>query len=824
MPQNLGSRIRHQLSAATDPTWWVGMIGLAVAVGIAYFLAAQLSLALLTKPEGVAVFWPAAGVSAGVLIALGPRARLSVAAGAMAATIVANLMGDRNIWSTIVFALCNAGEAVLTAWLIEHYLGPSFNLGRLRSVLGLVAAALIGTAASGIGGALAFKLFHSSSVPFLTTWQHWVESDALGIIAVAPLVIEISAAMRERLSRSELIEGVLAAAALTLMSAFAIFLPSKLLATVIPLALLFPPLLWLAARCRPVFAAAAAFVVCLLIVWTTTFGMGFFGNPDLPMAERVLAAQASIVLVTLGALVLAALFAEIRDKSQQLETASEHKSQFLANMSHELRTPLNAIIGYSEILQEDVKDLGHDQLGSDLKKIENAGRHLLGLINDILDLSKIEAGRMDVYLEDVELAVLLDEVRSIITPLTEKDGNTLDFRLSADLGSMRTDRTKIKQSLLNVLSNANKFTENGRITLAIERIAGSRPTVRFVISDTGIGMDEEQLGRLFQAFRQADVSTTKKFGGTGLGLAITQHFCQLLGGEIKVTSRRGEGSTFTIILPDSAVAPTQIEPGKAPNISVDVTNDIIVLIVDDDPAAHDLLTAMLKGERYRLVHAMNGEEAMQLARKVQPDAITLDVLMPKTDGWAVLSALKADSELCDIPVVMVSVVPDRGLGLSLGAIDVLTKPVDRAHLTALLRRLIRRDGPVLVVEDDAGTREMIRYTVAKMGLSVAEADNGRSALSWLSDNPPPAIILLDLMMPEIDGFEFLDTFKHNSDWRDIPVIVITGMSLSTKERDRLLGQVRKVIAKGGSINVDITTAIGEAVRRRPARAAANAAV
>jgi signal transduction histidine kinase/CheY-like chemotaxis protein len=824
MSQNLGNQIRHQLSAATDPTRWVGMIGLAVAVGIAYFLAAQLSLALLTKPEGVAVFWPAAGVSAGVLIALGPRARLSVAAGAMAATIVANLMGDRNIWSTIVFALCNAGEAVLTAWLIENYLGPSFNLGRLRSVLGLVAAALVGTAASGIGGALAFKLFHSSEVPFLTTWQHWVESDALGIIAVAPLVIEISAAMRERLSRNELIEGILAAAALTLMSAFAIFLPSKLLATVVPVALLFPPLLWLAARCRPVFAAAAAFVVCLLIVWTTTFSIGFFGNPDLPMAERVLAAQASIVLVTLGALVLAALFAEIRDKSQQLEIASEHKSQFLANMSHELRTPLNAIIGYSEILQEDVKDLGHGQLGSDLKKIENAGRHLLGLINDILDLSKIEAGRMDVYLEDVELAVLLDEVRSIITPLTEKGGNTLDFRMSADLGSMRTDRTKIKQSLLNVLSNANKFTENGRITLAIERIAASRPTVRFVISDTGIGMDEEQLGRLFQAFRQADVSTTKKFGGTGLGLAITQHFCQLLGGEITVTSRRGEGSTFTIILPDSAVAPAQIEPAKAPNISSDTNNDIIVLIVDDDPAAHDLLTAMLKGERYRLVHAMNGEEALQLARKVQPDAITLDVLMPKTDGWAVLSALKADSELCDIPVVMVSVVTDRGLGLSLGAIDVLTKPVDRAHLTALLRRLIRRDGPVLVVEDDAGTREMIRHTVAKMGLSVAVADNGRSALSWLASNPAPAIILLDLMMPEIDGFEFLDTFKHNRDWRDIPVIVITGMALSTKERDRLLGQVRKVIAKGGSINADITAAIGEAVRRRPARAAANAGV
>jgi len=405
------------------------------------------------------------------------------------------------------------------------------------------------------------------------------------------------------------------------------------------------------------------------------------------------------------------LFQELKEKGRQLQLASQKKSQFLANMSHELRTPLNAIIGYSEILQEDVKELGQEQLALDLKKIESAGRHLLGLINDILDLSKIEAGRMDVFLEDVEIGPLLDEVRSIITPLTEKNANTLDFRLSPKLGDMRTDRTKVKQCLLNVLSNGNKFTQNGRITLVVERIEGVRPIVRFVISDTGIGMNEEQLGRLFQAFSQADVSTTKEFGGTGLGLFITQHFCQLLGGDIKVTSRRGEGSTFTITLPDSTLAPAQVEPVKVPRISGDVDNAITVLVVDDDPVAHDLLSAKLKGESYRLVHANNGEEALELARKFQPDAITLDVLMPKTDGWAVLSALKADSELCDIPVVMVTVVPDRGLGLSLGAVDVLTKPVDRAHLTALLRRLVRRDGPILVVEDDAGTREMVRRTV-----------------------------------------------------------------------------------------------------------------
>jgi CheY-like chemotaxis protein len=371
------------------------------------------------------------------------------------------------------------------------------------------------------------------------------------------------------------------------------------------------------------------------------------------------------------------------------------------------------------------------------------------------------------------------------------------------------------------LSNANKFTQNGRITLAVERVAGSRPTLRFAVSDTGIGMNKEQLSRLFRAFSQADISTTKKFGGTGLGLAITQHFCQMLDGDIKVTSRPGEGSTFTITLPDKALARAQAEPAKGPRISGDVNNAITVLVVDDDPAAHDLLTAKLKGESYRLVHATNAEEALELARKLQPDAITLDVLMPKTDGWAVLSALKADRELRDIPVVMVTVVPDRGLGLSLGAVDVLTKPVDRAQLTALLHRVVLREGPVLVVEDDVSTRELVCHTIGKMGLTAAEAENGRSALIWLANNPAPAIILLDLMMPEMDGFEFLDTFSHNSAWRDIPVIVITGMSLTTTERERLLGQVKKVITKGASIDVDIVTSITEAVRRRTARVAAS---
>jgi len=516
------------------------------------------------------------------------------------------------------------------------------------------------------------------------------------------------------------------------------------------------------------------------------------------------------------------LFDEIQDKSRQLEQASQHKSQFLANMSHELRTPLNAIIGYSEILQEDAVDLGQDNLVTDLKKIESAGRHLLGLINDILDLSKIEAGKMDIYLEDVEIVPLLEEVRSIIVPMAEKNGNALEYRLADNLGSMRTDRTKLKQSLLNLFSNGSKFTENGRLTLDVKRFETDKPMVSFAVSDTGIGMTEQQLGRLFQAFNQADASTTKKYGGTGLGLAITRNFCQLLGGNVTVTSKPGEGSTFTIVLPDSPVASAPAKATDAPPLSVEVDSAPTVLVVDDDPTARELLSANLKGAGYRLLQASSGDEALSLARSTRPDAITLDVMMPKPDGWDVLSALKADADLRDIPVVIVTMLSDRGIGLSLGAVEVLTKPVERAQLTALIHNLVRREGPVLVVEDDAGAREMIRQTIEKMSLPVAEADNGVQALDWLGEHPPPAVILLDLMMPEMDGFEVLDALAAHPQWREIPVIVITAKQLTAAERERLLGQARRVIEKGGASRLDIVAAINEAVRRRPVRAAVSA--
>ena len=309
---------------------WIGAIGLALAVGIAYFFAAQLSLALLAKPDGVALFWPAAGVSSGVLIALGRDARLPVASGAMVATIIANLMGDRNVWSTTSFALCNTGEALLAAWLIERYFGSRFTLNRLRNVLGLLAAAAAASAASGIGGMLAFKLFHSPTVPMWSTWQHWFASDAIGIITVAPLVIGVTEALRNPPPRNEFIEGVGALVALAVMTVIIVSLPPEQRESVIPVALLFPILLWITARCQPVFAAAAAFIVSLTIVWTITFGISRFGDPALPIGDRILGTQGAILVFALCAYVLAALFAERRQHEAVLEESEARLQEALA--------------------------------------------------------------------------------------------------------------------------------------------------------------------------------------------------------------------------------------------------------------------------------------------------------------------------------------------------------------------------------------------------------------------------------------------------------------------------------------------------------------
>ena len=509
---------------------------------------------------------------------------------------------------------------------------------------------------------------------------------------------------------------------------------------------------------------------------------------------------------------LADLVARLEVARDQANEASRTKSTFLANMSHELRTPLNAIIGYSEILKDEACDNQLTEFLPDIERIEAAGRHLLGIINDVLDLSKIEAGRMDVYLEDIDLAALVCEIQSIVRPLVTKNNNKFDVVCPADIGGMRSDLTKVKQSLLNLLGNSAKFTRDGEITLKIWR-APTGGAVSFQVKDTGIGMTPDQLKKLFQTFTQADTTTTKRFGGTGLGLAITKHFCTMLGGDVTVESEPGKGSTFTITLPDRPAAATA--PAPEERRGEERARSATILIVDDDPAALRLLSKTLGSAGYQVIEARTGKQALEEVRAQRPAAITLDVLMPHMDGWSVLAALKADPELRDIPVIMVTVLKERGLAFSLGASDFMTKPVDRAALKAMLHRYVPcgTQSTVLLIEDDPASLEATRRILKRLDLDVGEASNGLEGLRWLESHARPDLILLDLMMPVMDGFEFLKELQKRTELQDIPVVVLTAKQLSAEEIGTLTGSTERILAKDAASNVELVAAIRKCLAR-----------
>jgi PAS domain S-box-containing protein len=498
----------------------------------------------------------------------------------------------------------------------------------------------------------------------------------------------------------------------------------------------------------------------------------------------------------------------LKSAREAAEEANRAKSAFLANMSHELRTPMNAILGYSEMLMEEAEDLEQEEFVPDLKRIHGAGQHLLALINDILDLSKIEAGRMELYLEEFDLALLIDEIRSTVDTLVKKKSNTLEVECGADLGTMYTDLTKVRQSLFNLMSNAAKFTENGTITLSVRRDTETDGDwATFSVADTGIGIAEDKLGNVFGEFTQADASTTRKYGGTGLGLAITKRFCEMMGGSIGAESKLGEGSTFTIRLPADAEAPEQeeadaggvAEPSEeeAPLSRPAGAGSHTVLVVDDDAAARQLLQRFLVKEGFDVVTAAGGEEGLRLAEQLKPMAITLDVLMPRMDGWSVLKAIKADPDLAQTPVIVVTMLNDRSMGYALGATEYLTKPVDRERLLEILRTYHSETTPqsVLVVEDDAGTREMIRRVLEKEGWAVDEAANGQVALDRMA-GASPSLIVLDLIMPVMDGFEFAMRVRKVEAWHDIPIIVVTAKDITEEDRRRLDGGVVAVLQRG----------------------------
>ncbi|MEE8536004.1 MAG: response regulator [Kiloniellales bacterium] len=500
--------------------------------------------------------------------------------------------------------------------------------------------------------------------------------------------------------------------------------------------------------------------------------------------------------------------------------ASGAKSQFLANMSHELRTPLNAIIGYSELLLEEAEDLGQDDLVSDLKKIQGAGKHLLALINDVLDLSKIEAGKIELYIETFEVGQMIGEVATTIEPLAKKNGNKLAIDCPGDIGRMRSDLTKVRQMLLNLLSNACKFTEAGTVSLQARREDDSGDGfVILTVVDEGIGMTPEQVDKVFEAFTQADTSTTRNYGGTGLGLAITKEFCQMLGGEVTCASEPGKGSTFTIRLPIESASPQEDIQAPAP-VAEQPGDAPLVLVVDDDQVIRDLLTRHLTRSGYRVETASGGEDGLRRAHELRPDAITLDVLMPSMDGWAVLTALKDDPEVADIPVVMITILDDRNIGFSLGAKEFLSKPIDSEKLLGVMERLCPTGGRrrALVVEDDPGTRNLFKRLLKRRDWSLVEAENGRVGLERLKDFVPD-VILLDLMMPEMDGFAFLEKLRENEAWQDIPVVVVTAKSLTKDERARLSGSVEQLIQKSDE---NLESLLADLSKRLPKRDRASA--
>ena len=486
--------------------------------------------------------------------------------------------------------------------------------------------------------------------------------------------------------------------------------------------------------------------------------------------------------------------AAARDEEIQ---ANRAKSQFLANMSHELRTPMNAIIGFTRLVMRRAKEALPLKQYQNLEKILISAEHLLGLVNDILDLSKIEAGQMDVRPSDVELEPLVAECLRTVEPMVESERVRLNMEIETGLPLVFMDRDKLKQVLVNLLSNAVKFTEQGTITIAVSRHDGG---VRLAVADTGIGIPEDKLEPIFEEFHQVDSSSTRQYGGTGLGLAITRRLTHLIGGEISVESELGKGSTFSVVLPLRYSGPRAAAPVAASGVLEDQTvrpaAGTLVLAIDDDPNAIYLLQENLAEAGYQVIGATDGEEGVKKARELKPFAITLDIRMPNMDGWQVLHELKADEATRDIPVIALTIVDQKDLGYRLGAFDYLLKPFDSDAILSTLARIPPSQGRLLVVDDDPNVADMVRQFLDGEPYEIEVAMDGLEAIEAI-DRRRPDIILLDLLMPRLDGFGVFEHLQQHPEHCDIPVIVLTAKTLTREEEALLEERVQTVIQKQG---------------------------
>ena len=794
---------------------WAMSLGLAVAVGVIYFLAARLSLALISRPDGVALFWPAAGVSSGVLIGLGPAARLPVIVGTVAATIVANILGDRSFWSSLGFALCNAGEAVVVALLIQRFFGSPFRLELVKRVFGLVAAAIVATALSGTAATLAYKTLYASPAPALTIWRTWFVSDALGIITIAPLLIGVFSAVRYRPPPREVLEGCLALVCVAALALLILRLPSEAWAVEVIIALFFPLSLWIAARCQPVFAAAAVSIIAITVVWSTTYGTGVFGNPALPVRERVLTAQAIILATTLGALILAALFAERRrheaivvenaarlqsalqiggvmafswwvregttqrsenaaqmmgyDPDQPIsansflerihpedrerfkaylhdvspenpsyvvafrymrpdgrevwfeetaqaefdaarrvvkmtgltrdvterkraeaelaasrkaaETADRAKSAFLAAASHDLRQPLQSLTLLTNALKPHLQTAGGHLL---IGRIARSLDVMKDVLDSLLDINRLETGVLNPSKSNFSLSDLLESLEDEFYAAVTERG--LEWRLVRSRLAVHSDRRLVELMLRNLLSNALRYTERGKIMLGCRRTGDK---VRIEVWDSGIGIAEVHIGRIFDEHYQVEDRT--HLGSFGLGLAIVQRLGNLLGHRVEVRSQPGEGSCFSIEIPLAPEgASLESDVAALPARPAEPAFRGTILVVEDDSFVRSGIELLLAAEGLSVVGTANGHEALELvtAKRVRPELVLSDFNLPgRMNGVETIQALRKALATNVPAIVLTGDIRSEVLdAIALHDVRVATKPVNADQLLALVRQ------------------------------------------------------------------------------------------------------------------------------------------